>query len=178
MNLNQNNEIINDMNIMNMNNFQPMMFNQFNNNLNKDELMINLINQNSQMTNQIAINNNILKSLMQNPMKSKLDLSEINFFPRYKGEIINIFFQDNTGIKINIATPYDAQMKDLLTIFHIRLQIYGLENKKKIYELKAYTFLYNSQKISLDEKASIFDYGLKNKLETIVFFLKNNMIGG
>ena len=87
MNLNQNNEIINDMNIMNMNNFQPMMFNQFNNNLNKDELMINLINQNSQMTNQIAINNNILKSLMQNPMKSKLDLSEINFFPRYKESI-------------------------------------------------------------------------------------------
>ena len=119
------------MNIMNMNNFQPMMFNQFNNNLNKDELMINLINQNSQMTNQIAIKNNILKSLMQNPMKSKLDLTEINFFPRYKGKIINIFFEDNTGIKINIATPNDAQMKDLLTIFHIRLQIYGLENKKK-----------------------------------------------
>ena len=174
MNMNQNNDI----NIINMNNFQPMMFNQFNNNLNKDELMINLINQNSQMTNQITINNDMLKSLMQNQMKSKLDLSEINFFPRYKGKKINIFFEDNTGIKMNITTPNDAEMKDLLAIFHIRLQIYGLENKIKIYELKDYTFLYNSLKISLDEKASIFDYGLTKELEHIVFFLTNSIIGG
>ena len=174
MNMNQNNDI----NIINMNNFQPMMFNQFNNNLNKDELMINLINQNSQMTNQITINNDMLKSLMQNQMKSKLDLSEINFFPRYKGKKINILFEDNTGIKMNITTPNDAEMKDLLAIFHIRLQIYGLENKIKIYELKDYSFMYNSLKISVDEKKTINVYGMHKVLETIVFFLKNAIIGG
>ena len=180
------NNMIDNMNIMNMNNFQPIMPNQLNNDSNKNELMINLINQNNQMTNQIAFNNNMLKSMLcldtnskENKIESLLSiLSDINFFPRYNGKKINVFFEDNTGIKINIRAPNDAEMKDLLVVFHIKLQLYGLENKIKIYNLEEYTFLFNSKKISLNEKTSIYDYGLVREINKIVFFLANNIIGG
>ena len=163
---------------MNMNNFQPMMPNQLNDNLNRNEMINNLINQNSQMTNQIAINNNMLQNLLNSEMSLKENkknnflslLSEINFFPRYKGEIANIIFEDNTGIKINISAPNDAKMKDLLVIFYIKLQIYRLNHQINLDEMKDYIFLFNSQKISLDEEKSILDYGLTHKINKILFF--------
>ena len=172
---------------MNIHNYQPMMSNQLNSNLNRNELINNLVDQNNQMINQISINNNMLKSLLdsnmdfkENKKQSLLDkLMGINFFPRYEGNIINVIFEDNTGkIKLNIAAPNDTEMKDLLVIFYIKMQIYGLENEIKIYELKDYLFLFNSRKIYLDEKASILDYGLKHNIEKIYFFLENSIIGG
>ena len=128
----------------------------------------------------------MLKSLLDSDINSKENkkdnllalLSEINFFPRYKGKIINILFEDNTEIKLNISAPDDTQIKDLLVIFYIRLQMHGLENKIKIYEMKDYTFLFNSQKISLNDETSILDFGMKHKVNKIVFFKSNSTIGG
>ena len=122
-------------------------------------LLLNLKNKDLILT----IYKTYFKTKIQGQEMNILDkLMGINFFPRFKGNIINVIFEDNTGkIKLNIAAPNDTEKKDLLVIFYIKMQIYGLENEIKIYELKDYLFLFNSRKIYLDEKASILDYGLK-----------------
>ena len=176
-----------DLNMMNnMNN--GMIHNQNNNNQNNNELILNLINQNIQLQNQIQAINNKIKSILQNSnnnlgninQKSNLfdEMVDIDFFPGNEGKKINIIFENGRGgIKINIITPSDATMKELLKVFHIKLQIYGKAANKKIYKLKDYHYLYKGSIIS-DFKKTIFEYGLVNNVETILFITKNDIIGG
>ncbi len=69
-------------------------------------------------------------------------------------------------------------MKDLLTIFHIKLQMYGEDYKIKIFDLFEYYFLYNGYSISLNEEKTISEFGLSSSQEKIIFNLRNTIIGG
>ena len=130
------------------------------------------------MANQIAFNENMIKSTMSQKTSIYNLTSKIDFFPRYKGKKLNIFFENSSGIKINIITPNDCKMKDLLTIFHIKLQMYGEDYKIKIFDLFEYYFLYNGYSISLNEEKTISEFGLSSSQEKIIFNLRNTIIGG
>ena len=166
--------------MMNMN---PMMLNNDINNSNQNELFSNLINQNIQMANQISINNNIMKSMIQNQDSDKNNslidiINNIDFFPLYEGKKVNVIFKNSDGISINVIAPISCKMKELLTVFYIMLQIYGKINNIKIWNLKEYFFLRNVHIIYLNEEKSIFDCGLYNDAQSIIFRLKNEIIGG
>ena len=72
--------------------------------------ILNLINQNIQMTEQISMNNKMIKSMIENAdfendnnEENKLkDFCQINFFPGNYGQKINVVFEDNRGSKINM----------------------------------------------------------------------------
>ena len=86
------------------------------------------------MTEQISMNNKMIKSMIENAdfendnnEENKLnEFYEIDFFPGNYGQKINVVFEDYRGskIKINMITPLDVKMKDLLSAFHIKLQIF------------------------------------------------------
>ena len=107
------------------------------------------------------------------------DFYKIDFFPGYSDNRINIIFSDTSGVKINMVVPLEVQMKDLLKLFHIKLQIYGqLIIKKYIYKIEEYYFLYKGSIIQLNEQKTISQFGLANTVETIIFNTKNDIIGG
>ena len=191
MNMNMNNFNINDINngmnnmIMNNNmglnngmmmnnmNLMGLMGNNLENNSNDNKLIMDLLNQNIQMSNQLAINNNLMKALLQkknndNNNSNLYDLSgSIDFFPRYKGKKINVIFQSQYG-GINIITPQDCKMKDLLDVFHIKLQMYGKDHQINIDDLQDYLFIFNGHTISLDEERTINEFGSTNGVWIIV----------
>ena len=144
-NLNHNliNPNMNDM-MNNFNNINNMMMNLPNDNMNPDikQQILNLINQNIQMTELISMNNKMIKAMTENsdfgnnnkekdvPLKNFLD---IDFFPEYDGQRVNVIFSHSKGNKINIITPLKAKVKDLINAFHITLQIYGKYIMKTIF---------------------------------------------
>ena len=171
-------------------NINNMMLNQnIMNNLgqNKKDLILNLINQNIQLTNQIAINNNMIKEIIDNPnfnmenINQKTDfyneLYKIDFFPGKNGEKINVLFEEE-NTKINVVAPIGVTMKELIEIFYIKFQIDAIYKKKNIFKLNDYNFFYKGCKISTNEKKTLKEYGLDNRVEHIVFYLKNVLIGG
>ena len=177
----------NNMNFM-MNNMNNMMIhNQNNNNQNNNELILNLINQNIQFQNQIQANNNMIKSILENSNNNNLEninktnniydeMYDIDFFPGKEGKKINVIFEKGYT-KINVITPSDATMKELLNAFYIKFQIYAKANNIKAKKLNDYYYLYGSSIISGLEK-TIFEYGLICNVEYIIFHDKNDLIGG
>ena len=166
-----------------------MMGNQGNiNNQNMNNFMLNLINQNIQMANQIAINNNILKTLIENPSsfnninnlfqadnpnisgnnqiafkninmntmnKNLKDLIDsIDFFPGKSNNKCNVYFENPSGLRINMIVPRDVKMSDLIYVFYIKLQMIGYKIKK----LDDYIFLFNGYTVSLNEQKNIYEY--------------------
>ena len=168
--------------INNYNNINNMMMNLPNDNMNPSvkQQILNLINQNIQMTEQISMNNKMIKSMIENAdfendnnEENKLnEFYEIDFFPGNYGQKINVVFEDNRGSKINMITPLDVKMKDLLSAFHIKLY------KAKNYQLSDYSFIYRALKISLNEEKTLLEFGLNNPTEYITFFRNNVLIGG
>ena len=169
------NNMMNNMMMPNLNDTDP----------NNNEIL-DLINQNIQMTDQIAMNNNLIKSKIENSNSGynninndKLEeLYGIDFFPLRKGSRINVIFKDSSGITINIVTPSDVTIIELLEAFYIKLQIYGKINNKIIEPLRNYFFIYRGQKISFNEKKTINEYGLTCNVEQIIFNSNNDIIGG
>ena len=190
-NLNHNliNPNMNDM-MNNFNNINNMMMNLPNDNMNPSvkQQILNLINQNIQMTELISMNNKMIKEMIENsdfgnnnkekdvPLKNFLD---IDFFPEYDGQRVNAIFSNTKGYKINIITPLKAKVKDLINAFHITLQIYGkYVMKTNILKIKDYTFIWNGSIIPINEQKTLSEYGMIQNVINIVFNEKNNIIGG
>ena len=190
-NLNHNliNPNMNDM-MNNFNNINNMMMNLPNDNMNPNikQQILNLINQNIQMTELISMNNKMIKEMIENsdfgnnnkekdvPLKNFLD---IDFFPEYDGQRVNAIFSNTKGYKINIITPLKAKVKDLINAFHITLQIYGkYVMKTNILKIKDYTFIWNGSIIPINEQKTLSEYGMIQNVINIVFNEKNNIIGG
>ena len=190
-NLNHNliNPNMNDM-MNNFNNINNMMMNLPNDNMNPNikQQILNLINQNIQMTELISMNNKMIKEMIENsdfgnnnkekdvPLKNFLD---IDFFPEYDGQRVNAIFSNTKGYKINIITPLKAKVKDLINAFHITLQIYGkYVMKTNILKIKDYTFIWNGSIININEQKTLSEYGMIQNVINIVFNEKNNIIGG
>ena len=187
--MNPNLNFLNNSMINNYNNINNMMLNLPNDNMNPNvkQQILNLINQNIQMTEQISMNNKMIKSMIENAdfendnnEENKLkDFCRIDFFPGNYGQKINVVFEDNRGSKINMITPLDVKMKDLLSAFHIKLQIFDKYiYKTKNYQLSDYSFIYRALKISLNEEKTLLEFGLNNPTEYITFFRNNVLIGG
>ena len=172
-NLNHNliNPNMNDM-MNNFNNINNMMMNLPNDNMNPNikQQILNLINQNIQMTELISMNNKMIKEMIENsdfgnnnkekdvPLKNFLD---IDFFPEYDGQRVNAIFSNTKGYKINIITPLKAKVKDLINAFHITLQIYGkYVMKTNILKIKDYTFIWNGSIIPINEQKTLSEYGI------------------
>lgn len=190
MNMNENNLFNNgnnmmDMNLMNntMMNNNMMVNNAMMNNMmimnqindlqkEKNELIIKLINQNNTLGNLIEKNNNKIKKIVENQNLERndyesnseeiyyLDLCKIEFFPNYKCNKINIVFEKTNGLTLTMFAPIYALVKELLMAFYIKLQIILTNKSQTIFELKDYYFIYNGSRLSLDEKRTIFDYGI------------------
>ena len=190
-NLNHNliNPNMNDM-MNNFNNINNMMMNLPNDNMNPNikQQILNLINQNIQMTELISMNNKMIKAMIENsdfgnnnkekdvPLKDFLD---IDFFPEYDDHRVNAIFSNTRGYKINIITPLKAKVKDLINAFHITLQIYGKYiMKTNILKIKDYTFIWNGSIININEQKTLSEYGMIQNIINIVFNEKNNIIGG
>ena len=187
--MNPNLNILNNNMMNNFNNMNNMMMNLPNDNMNPSvkQQILNLINQNIQMTEKISMNNKMIKSMIENSdfendnkEENMLNgFGEIDFFSGNNGQKINVVFEDNRGYKINMITPLDVKMKDLLSAFHIKLQIYDkFIYKEKNYQLSDYSFLYKAVRIPLNEQKTLFEYGLTNPTEYITFFRNNVLIGG
>ena len=167
--------------INNFNNNMMMMPNQNNMFSNDKQLILDLINQNIQTSN--LIKNLVENSNFENKDKKNdefwNDFCGVDFFPGYSDNRINIVFCNTGGIKINMVAPLEVKMKDLLKIFHIKLQIYGqLIIKKNINKIEEYYFFYNGSIIPLNEQKTISQFGLAGTIETIIFNDKNNIMGG
>ena len=122
-----------------------------------------------------------MKSMIQNDNFNKKNkfyelINDLDFFPAYEGRKINIIFS-NESIKINVVTPLNCKIKELLNAFHIKLQIYGKDNNIKIMKLNEYMFICNGHLISLNEETTIFDLGSIDP-QFIIFKSKNEIIGG
>ena len=147
----------------------------------------NLINQNNAMMNQIALNNNMIMELLNNPYFNHNQNDMINIpqeviprgdkiimedhFPGNINRRYNISFTLPSGRKVNIATPVDIKVKDLLLTFskvaNINERLLG----------KNITFLYNGCLINVKEEKNIKEFGFV-PLTTIIVYDKNNVIGG
>ena len=167
--------------MMNLNNFGSMPNNQNNNNnLNNNTMLMNLLNQNNQMANNIAMNNEMIKNIL-NSMKNEMEKKFLNIdlFPSdNKENMMNVIFEGDDGTKINIVSPKDVKMKELLKIFYIKLQIYSLINEKSIKKLKDYFFIVRGSIISLDDQRSAADFGLIDDLNRIIYRQRDNIVGG
>ena len=153
---------------------------------------MNLINENIQMQNKIALNNNLINSIMnqflpqiKNPLingnNQNQQLKEViprsnnykNFicFPEKNTKRINIRFSCSTGLCVNCTTPEDITIKDLILCFArflgLRETILG----------KDIIFIYNACKINVNDEENIIQYGLSND-STITVLDQNNIYGG
>ena len=192
--MNNMNNINNMMGMNNMNNINNMVgmnnmtdINDINNINNIDDmnnLIMNLINQNIQMANQIAINNNILKKIMEkrssmnisnNNIKEKINnLESIDFFPGNSTEKTNVLFESSTsGFCLNMVVPKNVKMEELLLAFIKYLEILGIKEN-----LNNLIFLFDAHTIELDEQKTIFEYGLIRETNKIIWCKKDVIIGG
>ena len=185
-NINMNNMNFMNMNNMNMNNMNNLMMNDQNMRNRNVEMIKNLINQNNAMMNQIALNNNMIMELLNNPYFNHNQNDMINIpqeiiprrdriiiedhFPGNTNERYNIGFDLPSGRKVNIATPVDIKVKDLLLTFskvaNINERLLGND----------IIFLYNGYKINVKEEKNIKEFGFFNNVNIIVYD-KNNVIG-
>ena len=173
-------------NMFNLNN--RMMNNHNNMNLNNKDTILDLVNLNIQMANQIAMNNNMIKTNIENSNLGNINqnndnlkelLKSIELFPLRNGRRINILFKETTtGFQLTIFAPSDISVKGLLEAFYIKFQIYAIIHNIVIKNLRDYTFIFNGHTIFFDEQKTISEFGLINKVEQIVFYPKDNLIGG
>ena len=165
----------------NLNDINNMMMN----NQNNQEQIINLINQNIQMANQIMINNNMIKTMIENSnfgndnQQSLFNhyLANIDLFPGNTGRKINVIFEDDSLTKLIVCTPTDAKMSELLKVFYIKYQLYAKSQHKYIENLNEYFFIHNSRLILLDEHKTLQEFGLIHPNEKVIFKIKK-IIGG
>ena len=148
--------------INNLNDINNMMMQNNNINQNTKQQILDLINQNIQMTETINMNNKMIKSMIENSdfkndKEDKKDIIndfyEIDFFPGYQGRRINVVFNgQSTGNRINMITPVNVKMKDLINAFYIKNQILFKKDISKNYD---FYFLYNGYRISENEEKTI-----------------------
>ena len=171
-------------NMMNPNNFASMPINQNNNNnlnnLNNNGMIMNLVNQNIQMTHNIGMNNEMIKNILYN-MKNEMEkkLLNIDFFQGDdRVEKINVLFKGDDGSIINIIAPKNVKMKELLKTFFIKLQISDIINEKPTKKPKDFFFFFKGSIISYDDQRSASDFGLTDEVNDILFKAKNALVGG
>ncbi len=94
-------------------------------------------------------------------------------FPFYQGKRINILFETGPGLKINIASPINISVKELLLAYIHKVGVSESLLGKKIF------FLANGKSISCEEKRNVNDFfqeysfGVSNQVKVIVVDASN-----
>ena len=99
---------------------------------------------------------------------SKTTIIDIN--PNYPGVKINIFFQNPSGTKVNVLSPSDITVKDLLLKYVSKL---GLG--ENIIDSAIY-FLFSGARLKKDNEKKIYELGMMNGAIIIVID-RNALIG-
>ena len=172
-NPNFNNYFFNNMGInnnMNMNMFNVMMnylqqYWMMQNNMNNMNNTQNFMN--NSFNKMTIIPNESINKGSQTQKFSKSFLPKINtqfqpLYPGCTGELINIFFQTPTGHKINMLTPCDAKIKDLLVQYVLKIGLGPNVIDEAIY------FLYGGGKLKKNEKKTLYEKNIINGAVIIV----------
>ena len=151
-------------------------FNQ-NNQMNINNLMLQYMMMNNQFIQnpfqQINIGGNFnQQQIIQNggvlPRKEQLNYLNANkdSFPGYVGERINIVFETGIGITINIATPINVTVKDLLIKFTERVGVSPLLINKKLF------FVVNGSTIDSEEQKTVGAFFKDSRTNALKFQVK------
>ena len=173
LNMNQNYYLNNQINLNNlmmqymmMNpNFFQMNYNPQNNIQNTAFQPINLDNLNQKYIIQNG-------GVMPRPNKVN-NISNIDSFPGYSGPRINIIFETGTGLKINIPTPINITIQELLIKFAKRVGVSEALLGKKLF------FVVNGGTIPANEKNIVKNFfkdytnNLKDQVKIIVLDASN-----
>jgi len=116
----------------------------------------NFIKQNIQIENQIYLNNNTIKSMINKK------LEYVDYFPGNNNRRINIGFDKPNSLCINIIVPINIKVKDLLLTYANKMEINQNLLGKDIY------FLYNGYKLNINEDKDLPSFGLKDGDKIIV----------
>ena len=151
-------------------------FNQ-NNQMNINNLILQYMMMNNQFIQnpfqQINIGGNFnQQQIIQNggvlPRKEQLNYLNANkdSFPGYVGERINIVFETGIGITINIATPINVTVKDLLIKFTERVGVSPLLINKKLF------FVVNGSTIDSEEQKTVGAFFKDSRTNALKFQVK------
>ena len=146
------------MNMFNFLNTTWNMFQMFNNQKNVDHLTtMKIIKKNSK-----DFDSDVLRKV------SKTTIIDIN--PNYPGVKINIFFQNSSGTKVNVLSPSDITVKDLLLKYVSQLGLGENVIDSAIY------FLFSGARLKKDNEKKIYELGMMNGAIIIVID-RNALIG-
>ena len=186
---NNNFNVYNYNNNFNNNNFNNNYNFNNNNNLNNNN-NANMMNMNMNMYDFLNTTWNMFQiynsqenknfSTMRFVKKDSLDIDSeelrkvpktiIDIKPNYQGIKINIFFQDSRGTKVNVLSPFDISVKELLLNYVKKMGLGENVIDSGIY------FLFNGGKLKKDEKKSIYELGILNG--TIIIVIDRNAVMG
>ena len=187
-NCNNNNFNINNCNNNNFdnNNVNNNNFNNQNNNNNNynmiDMNMFYFLNstwQNFEMYNKNKPNDYSTMRIIKKSSSNDIDYSDslrnvsktvIDLQPNYQGIKINIFFQNSSGTKVNVLSPGDITVEDLLLNYVSKMGISTDAIDKAIY------FLFNGAKLKKNDKKKIYELGIQNS--TIIIVIDRNAVLG
>ena len=171
-NNNFNNNNLNNNNFNNNNNANMM-----NMNMNMYDFLNTTWNMFQIYNNQKNINHSTMRIVKKDSLDDidyeKIKKKSITIFdikPNYQGNKINIFFQDSRGTKVNVLSPFDISVKDLLKNYVTKMGLGENVIDSGIY------FLFNGGKLKKDEKKNIYELGILNG--TIIIVIDRNAVMG
>ena len=100
--------------------------------------------------------------------KCKTEIIDID--PDFNGEKINIFFQNSSGVKVNVLTPVNSTIGDLLDNYVIKI---GLG--KDVVDTGIY-FLFSGAKLRKNDRMNIIEKGITNG--SIIMVIDRNAVLG
>ena len=160
-NNNFNNNNNNNSNMMNMLNFLNTTWNMF-------RMFNNQKNVNHSATIQVINNNS--NDFDSDKLRKVIKPTVIDINPKYQGVKINIFFQNSIGTKINVLSPSDITVKDLLLNYVKKIGLGENVIDSAIY------FLFSGSRLKKDDESKIYELGMMNGAIIIVID-RNALIG-
>ena len=156
-----NNNNNNNSNMMNMLNFLNTTWNMF-------RMFNNQKNVNHSATIQVINNNS--NDFDSDKLRKVIKPTVIDINPKYQGVKINIFFQNSSGTKINVLSPSDITVKDLLLNYVKKIGLGENVIDSVIY------FLFSGAKLKKDDERKIYELGMMNG--AIIIVIDRNAVTG
>ena len=162
---------------MNANPFVYQLFlnNQQKNNLNNYQNMNNmeLIKATSEKIKDASKKGGILPRLNNNNNNNNSlnNTTKYDQFPGNTNPRIVLMFISGTGLKVAMNVPINISVHDLFVAFIHRMNLDESVLGKYIY------FLYNGNKLKIDEQKTVLEFGFKES-ETILVLDTSNLLGG
>ena len=155
-------------NMMNNPNGMNLMMNWMNGNPNLFQTYQNMSNQNNQNQNKmnfVNVSNNEARNggiLSNNMPNISIDASS----PFDSSPKVNIILNTMKGHKTNIVASYNMKIKDLLLLYVQKLGLGPAVMGDSLF------FLFNGQKIDINEQRTVYDLGLHNGGQIVVLDIK------